>query len=102
MRGIIDFLYEKSEDERLLERVTNAVSDEEDYGKENRKMIDQFLSVMESNESHRRTLELVLYALNEHGIDEWGVPPQFIKLYEKGFFDKFNKLLNEFGLSSDD
>lgn len=101
-KGIIDFLHERSEEVKLLESVSDAVSGENVEGKANKELVEQLLSVIEGTPSQRRTIELVLYALTEHGQDEWGgVRPQFIKFHEKGFFDKFDNLLKEFGLSND-
>lgn len=101
-KSIIDFLQEKSEEDRLLERTEEAIRNDHAEGKDNKVMLEQLLTVMERKATKRRTLELVLYALTEYGQDEWGgVRPQFIKLAEKGFFDKFNQLLKDFGLSND-
>lgn len=78
-KRIIDFLHERSEEDRLLERVFDAVRNDQADGKENKVILEQFLMVLEGKASKRRTVELVLYALTEYGQDEWGgVHPQFI------------------------
>lgn len=98
-QGIIDFLQEKNEEDRLLERTAEAIRNDHAEGNDNKVMLEQLLTVMEGKESQRRTVELVLYALAEYGRDEWGgVRPQFSKAHEKGFFEEFNKLRKEFGL----
>lgn len=99
-RSIIDFLYERNEEDRLLERAGEAIRNDHVDGKDNKVMLEQLLTVMEGKASQRRTLELVLYALTDYGQDEWGgIHPSFSSFDEKGFFDKFNRLLKEFGLS---
>ncbi|NIK70560.1 helix-turn-helix transcriptional regulator [Paenibacillus sp. BK720] len=101
-KSIIDFLQERSAEDRLLERTEEAVRNDHAEGKDNKVMLEQLLTVIEGKATQRRALELVLYALTEYGQDEWGgVRPQFIKFDEKGFFDKFNILLKDFGLSND-
>jgi transcriptional regulator with XRE-family HTH domain len=101
-KGIIDFLHERSEEAKFLENISDAVSSDNAEGKANKELMEQLLSVMEGTSSQRRTIELVLYSLTEYGQDEWGgIHPHFSKFQEKGFFDKFNNLLKEFGLSND-
>lgn len=99
-KDIINFLHERSVEDRLIERVVAVVRNDATNGNDNKGMIEQCLQVIEANELESKTLELVLYALTQKGQDDWGgVHPRFIKYEENGFFDKFNDLLKGFGLS---
>lgn len=101
-KSIIDFLHERSEEDQLLERTSEAIRYDHAEGKDNKAMLEQFLKVMEGEATQRRTIQLILYALTEYAKDEWGgIGPQFIKFNENGFFDKFSSLLKDFGLSND-
>ncbi|MBE1446165.1 helix-turn-helix domain-containing protein [Paenibacillus sp. OAS669] len=100
--GIIRYLHERDEEARFIECVQQVVSDDLVDGNENKRLIEQLLTVLDK-EPHRKSIELVLHYLTDYQSNkDWGgIHPSVSKYEHNGFFEKLDNLLKENGLSID-
>ncbi|MFJ9501472.1 helix-turn-helix domain-containing protein [Brevibacillus centrosporus] len=100
-QNVIDFLSERSREVRLLEDVERSITGQEPENEANKKTLSNVLQVFDSSGQDKKTLDMVLFYLTEYQKEDYwgGMPSQFSKYADKGFFEKFKALLKESGLS---
>lgn len=101
-QNVIDFLYERSKEVRLLEDVERSITGQDPENEANKKTLSNILQVFDSSGQDKRTLDMVLFYLTEYQKEDYwgGMPSQYSQYADKGFFEKFKNLLKECGLSN--
>lgn len=101
-QNMIDFLYERSKEVKLLEDVERSIAGLEPENEANKETLNSVLQVFNGSVQDKKTLDMVLFYLTEYQKEDYlgGMPSQFSKYADKGFFEKFEKLLKKCGLSN--
>lgn len=101
-QNVIDYLYVRSKEVKLLENVEHLITGLDPVNEANKETLSSVLQVLNSSTKDKKTLEMVLFYLTEYQKEDYwgGMLSQYSQYADKGFFEKFKNLLNEFGLSN--